>query len=378
MNICIINESFSVGGVERVTTELANTLQNNGNKVSLIDFSGENAFYYKVNEEIGIPKIVKKRKLRIKVFEKILKYRYHLIKKTYNLNSILKEPTNDLVNYLRKSRPDILIMNQGRLTALIPAFKKEIPNLKIIAWQHNEFDIYMQEYYKAYKNDYISGVKQADVVICLSENDEKQFSNINKNSVCIYNPITIKNEENKLSNIESKYIIFVSRLLIRQKGLDHLIEIAKNIKNGWRILIAGDGPDKNKFKKMIKLNKLEDIVILKGNLNTRELSELYLSGSVFISTSRWEGFGLVITEAMTFGLPIISFNNSGPRDILKNGEYGILIEQNNIQEFIQELNMLLEDPEKRKAFQKKGLKRTQEFKEEVIFKKWNYKMQELI
>lgn len=377
MNICIVNESFSVGGVERVTSELANTLQKKGDAVSLIDFSGENSFYYKINKDICMPRIIRRRTISIKVIEKILKYRYYIIKKKYSLYSILKEQTTDLINYLRDSRPDILIMCQGRLTALIPIIKKEIPNLKVIAWQHNEFDIYMEEYYKFFVGEYILGLQKADLVVCLTENDEIKFSKINKNTVCIYNPITINNKKNEISNLENNYIIFVGRLLMRQKGLDHLIEIAKNLKDGWKILIAGDGPDISKLKKMIKLNQLDDRIILKGVLNTKELRKLYLSGAVFVSTSRWEGFGLVITEAMNFGLPIISFNNSGPRDILKNGKYGILIERNNVQEFIKELYVLLENFEQRKFFQNKSLNRVQDFKKEVILKKWNHKMKEL-
>src|SRR5699024_31896 len=102
-----------------------------------------------------------------------------------------------------------------------------------------------------------------------------------------------------------------------QKGLDYLIEIGKVLNENWEILVAGDGADKDTFNQMIKENYLEDKIILKGSLKSEELVDLYKSGSIFISTSRWEGFGLVITEAMSFGLPIVSFNNSGPREILK-------------------------------------------------------------
>src|SRR5699024_4738402 len=117
--------------------------------------------------------------------------------------------------------------------------------------------------------------------------------------------------------------------------------------------VAGDGADKDTFNQMIKENYLEDKIILKGSLKSEELVDLYKSGSIFISTSRWEGFGLVITEAMSFGLPIVSFNNSGPREILKNGQYGILVEQDNVEEFSRKVNELVQDRIIRKSFQDK-------------------------
>lgn len=378
MKICIINESFDVGGVERVTSELANTLQEDGNTITLIDFSGKNQFYYKLNKEINTPRIIKKRKIRSKIIGKILKYRYELTQKTYDIKALFKDSTEELIKYLKEDEPDILILCQGKLTSLIPVLKRETHNMKIIAWQHNEYEVYVEQYYKPFINYYKLGLEQADLVVCLSESDKGKYGKINANTECIYNPITITNKESSISNMENKYIIFVSRLIIKQKGLDYLIEIAKNIESGWKILVAGDGSDKKEFIKMIKKNHLEDRVILKGVLSTKELSELYQSGSIFISTSRWEGFGLVITEAMTFGLPIISFNNSGPREILKDGEFGILIDQNNIQEFTRELNIFLKNPQKRKFYQKKSLIRVQDFKKEVILNKWNRKMNELI
>lgn len=165
---------------------------------------------------------------------------------------------------------------------------------------------------------------------------------------------------------------------MEQKGLDYLIEIAKKIEDEWKIVIAGDGPDKEKFIQMIKKNKLEQKIIVKGALENQQLIQLYLSGSIFISTSRWEGFGLVITEAMSFGLPIVSFDNSGPREILKGGKYGILIEKNNIQQFIDSLLILLKDIRRRKILQQKSLERIKDFNIDVISKKWGSKLIKLL
>lgn len=371
MNICFVNDTFNGrGGVSRVTIELANSLQGNGNQVSLIDFSGENQFYFEVNKDINIPKVIRSRTLKRKIITKLLYFKNSINKLPLNIIDLYKEQKEDLVKHLKSNNYDVLIMCQGILTALIPNIKKELPNLKVVAWQHNEYEIYINQYHKKYINDYLLGIECSNQVVCLTEEDQRKFSKLNNNSICIYNPLTMTNEEWNISTLKNKNIVFAGRLLIQQKGLDYLIEIGKRINNDWNILVAGDGDDKDKFIQMIKENNLENKVILKGMLNSKELADLYKSGSVFISTSRWEGFGLVITEAMSFGLPIISFKTRGPKEIIKNGEYGLLIEKNNITKFCEKLNQLIDDPQMRKIYQDKSLERSQDFKKDVILSEW--------
>ena len=88
-------------------------------------------------------------------------------------------------------------------------------------------------------------------------------------------------------------------------------------------------------------------------------------------TSRWEGFGLVLTEAMSFGLPIISFDNSGANEVLDNGKYGLLVEQGNVENFSKELNRMISSYELRKEYSQKSLERIIDFDIEHIIKQWD-------
>lgn len=378
MNICIVNNNYRVGGVQRVTIELANCLQEHSHEVTLIDFSGDNVFYFSVNENINIPNSNKLLNLKRKIKRKISRLKSDLFKKPINDYDLYKEQSYNLIKYLKQNNHDVLIVCQGLLTSFIPLIKKELPNLRIVSWQHSEFDILINKYYKNFKHKYKLGIEHADLVVCLTEADRVKFSKINKKSTCIYNPLTINTNNQKISKLDKKQIIFVGRLEIETKGLDYLIEIGNNLKKDWRILVAGDGTDKQRFAQLIKENNLEDKIILKGSLKSEELVELYSSGSIFISTSRWEGFGLVLTEAMVFGLPIISFDNLGPREILKNGEFGILIEKNDINEFLSNLDSLIEDPKKRIYYQNKSLERFKDFKMKKIIEIWESKIKELL
>lgn len=379
MKICFVNDSFSGrGGANRVVIQIANALDEDGFSISLIDFSGKNQFDFPVNPNIKIPKVIRKKNIIRKMIKVPLYLYNYLTSKNINVNSLYKEQVKDLLLHLSETEYDLIILCQGVLTSFIPDIKKEIPNLKVIAWQHNEFEIYTKKYYHRFLDQYIKGLEMSNYIVCLTERDNNQFSLINSNSRNIYNPLTIENTELNLSKLENKNIIFVGNLAIEQKGLDILIEIAKKINPETKIFIAGDGKDREKFELLIADNNLQTKIILKGSLNDHKLIQHYLSGSIFISTSRWEGFGLVLTEAMSFGLPIISFKTNGPIEILENGNYGILIDKYNIEEFASEINSLLDSDKKLLTYQQKSLLRVKDFKKENILNEWKQLIYEIM
>jgi glycosyltransferase involved in cell wall biosynthesis len=374
LEICIVNPGYSMGGAERINVELANSLSKNHN-VSLIDFTGNNNFFYKVSPAINVSLKVPKINFKRKVIRKLLKIRHNITGKILHSVLMYKEQVNFLIKIFKENTFDIIIFSQGLLTSFIPYIKSELPNIKIVAWQHSSYEIYTDNYFKNILKDYINGLKQADCVVCLTKKDEEKFKKINNNSICIYNWLPI--QDPIISDVRSKNILFVGRLVIETKGLDFIIDLAKSIENGYRILIAGDGNDRQKFEQMIKNNSLEDKIVLYGNLNSKQLREFYSQGSIFISTSRWEGFGLVLLEAMASGLPVISFNNVGPTELLLDGEFGYLINKYDLKDFSEKLNILTQDYKKRVFWKEKSLERVSIFKKETIMQKWEGEFEKL-
>lgn len=356
-----------MGGAERITTELANLLSEDYH-VTVVDFSGENYFYYDLNSSINLENSVPRTNFKRKVVRKLRNNLYKINKKDINPLIIYKEQVEALINICKNNKYDVLIVSQGELTALIPYIKARIPKLKIIAWQHSSYYIYVNNYYRKYLKYYLEGVQKADHIVCLTKNDQKFFEEKNSKSICIYNPLTLKDPI--ISDIQNQNIIFVGRTEIEVKGLDYLIELAKNINPDWKIQVAGEGYDTEVFKDLIKKNGLENTIIMHGKLQEKELKHFYSTGSIFISTSRWEGFGLVITEAMSSGLPIISFDNLGPSEILAHGQFGVLVEKNNLEVFSRELKCLMDSQEQRKEWQQKSLLRARDFNNENIIRVW--------
>jgi len=369
MKLGIVNSNFSLGGAQRVAIEIAKGLSlSTEYEIDLVDFSGENIFFY---EDIGLcNKIVNPSKKRNteKICHRLYKYRYKFFKKRFHVSSMLQNQIEGLISVIKERKYDVIILCQGILTTLLPRFKKQFPDIKFIAWQHSSYYTYIKKYNASFLEEYLMALEQADEVICLTLEDQRLFQKHNKKTRAIHNPLTIMS--NKISNLKNNTIVFVSRIDTEPKGLDYLIELIKRSPADWNYGIAGDGKDIAKFKKLITENNLNDKLILKGALVGEDLVNHYLEGSVFVSTSRWEGFGLALTEAMSCGLPVISFNNSGPKEILDDGKYGILIDKFDIDYFFNELEKLMNNENIRKIYQQKSLQRANDFSLEAIVAKW--------
>ncbi|MEG0239044.1 MAG: glycosyltransferase family 4 protein [Anaerorhabdus sp.] len=144
------------------------------------------------------------------------------------------------------------------------------------------------------------------------------------------------------NKLDTKIMLNVGRLT-KDKQQDVLLELwAKiNDKKGWRLLIVGDGEEKENLEKLIDKLNLRDTVTLKPA--QKNVENIYKNASAFIITSRTEGFGMVLIEAMSFGIPCISFNcPSGPRDIIIDNENGFLVENKNKVEMINTINKIID------------------------------------
>lgn len=370
MKICIANHDFSLGGVERVAVEIAEGLQCiKDYEVTLLNFFGNHKFFYDVKSEVDVIDNEKRRLFIERVQLRCMTDYYKFTNKgTLQLSRYFKRQLSGLISMIEENHFDCMILCQGILTALVPSLKQRFPKLKIIAWQHNPYDVYTKKVYASYLDEYVDGLQKADHVVCLTKYDKKFFAQHNKNTAYIYNPVTIKN--NRISDLQGNNIIFTGRLVMEQKGLDYLVDIVEKSPNNWKWFLAGEGQDENKVRAMISEKNIDSKINLLGALRGQDLVNHYVRGSIFISTSRFEGFGLVLLEAMSCGLPIVSFDIPGPREVLADGECGILVETYNTKQFYREVEKLMNDEALRKRYQQKSLERIKDFSRDNIIKEW--------
>ena len=155
------------------------------------------------------------------------------------------------------------------------------------------------------------------------------------------------------------------------KGFDNLIkswEIINEKHPDWQLHIYGSGNNEEYQNLAIDYGLKEKVFC---HSTTKELYDKMLDSSIFILSSRYEGFGLVITEAMSCGLPVVSFAcPCGPKDIITDGKNGYLVEPENVEALTERICHLIEHEELRKEMGKAARKRAEDFQEDKIMQKW--------
>lgn len=131
-----------------------------------------------------------------------------------------------LIDFIKSNKIEVLILNQGSITMFAQIIKGLFPKIKIICWLHNNYDTYMNHYFKYANKQLITSLQISDGIICLTKKDQEMFSKFNDNTLCIYNPLTI--EPSGISKLNEKVISFTSRISFQHKGIDILVEVAKN------------------------------------------------------------------------------------------------------------------------------------------------------
>ena len=249
---------------------------------------------------------------------------------------------------------------------------------KIISWE--QFNYYQHPYVNYRKRTRKLAAKYADAIVVITKEDKgyyKQNLDIKKRIEQIYNPMTIKNDSNSY-NIDSRTILSVGRIT-EQKGFDMLIDVAKSVfdkHSDWHWIIIGDGEDKERIENKIKEYSLENNIFIISNV--KNIEDYYKKSAMYIMTSRYEGFGLVLTEAQTFHLPCVSFKcPAGPSEIIKNNENGVLIDCFEIEEMANSINRLIEDSDLRIKMSRNALMEKEKFSIENISKKWSSLIKQL-
>ena len=178
---------------------------------------------------------------------------------------------------------------------------------------------------------------------------------------------------NNLSDGSAKRVIAVGRLDY-QKGFDRLIQAWRIVQQhetfkDWTLDIFGQGEWKEMLQNMIdkaELNKHTHI-----NKPTNAIGKEYANSSLIVMTSNYEGFGMVLVEAMACGVPAIAFDcKCGPKDIIKNGKNGLLIANGDINGLAEAMMKLMSDRDYRKFLSGNAHRVTATYSEEAVMNQW--------
>lgn len=198
--------------------------------------------------------------------------------------------------------------------------------------------------------------------------------------VVIHNPVDIPPENvapNPLPSglVAGEFVVALGRLKY-EKGFDLLIEAFDLVRRrhpGWRLAIIGDGPERASLEGQIQTRRLGDAVVLLG-IQKDPWSYLRTAG-LFVLSSRWEGFGNVLAEAMSCGLPVVSFDcRSGPSEIITDGEDGVLVTPEDVGKLAEAMARLIADPALRTRLAAQALVSSRRFHLDRIAEQWEQRV----
>ena len=231
--------------------------------------------------------------------------------------------------------------------------------------------------------DYLKGMRtqrlframrRAQVLVALTQADAEEWQRHTGVSTQVI-PNTLHSFPHTITPSDNRpqRIVCAGRLH-RQKGYDLLIEAWSRIAPrhpAWRIDIYGQGEEEDALKRDIHEHNLQGQMAL--HAPTAYIYKEYQSSAFLVLSSRYEGFGLVLIEAMSCGTPCVSFDcPHGPSDIIAQGEEGLLVPQGNVDELARALEWMIEHPEERSSMGEKARKKAQRYLPEHVMPLWTH------
>lgn len=365
--IVILALHLGYGGVENAVTTLANTLSTSYEVEILSVYRLYNEPVYSLDDKVKVSYVS-----NIKPNKKEMLY--YLNKKNYSMffKGIGQSIKTAYVKYiktifaLRKVKADVIITTRDIHNLLASYFAPA--SIKKIAWEHNHHNND-----KKYIKKIVNSCKKMDNLVLVS-NELAEFYKGYLQDKVEFIPNCIDEPNNAVSKLTENNLIAIGRLS-KEKGFDDLLKLYKKVSNkypNWKLNIIGDGMQKDYLLDLAKELKLGDKVVFHGYQNKEYINSLLKESSIYVMTSHTECFPIVLLEAMSYGIPCLSYTSAqGANEIIKDEVTGYLIENRDENKMIEKLTNLIEDEKLRKKLGKNAKDESKNYSSDVILDKWS-------
>ena len=378
MKIVYIYSQLTIsGGADRVLTDKANYLAEHDYDITIITES-------QMGRPVVFPLSPKVKLIDMGIdFDK--QYGHNILYRGFLYLRFIHIYKEKLKKILFKIKPDIVITLMGRSLDFITSIqdgslkigethttKKHLRSYHLLE-EKGGIHKYLAQYLRKKQ---ISSAKKLDALVLLTKQDEKDWHDVKKTYVI---PNAMPHIHTESSSLTNKQAIMVGRYN-EAKGYEYITEAWETVHkrhHDWILNIYGSGEMRDDVERWIKERNLQDTMIM--HEPTIHIMEKYTESSICVLSSRYEGFSLVIMEAMSCGVPCVSFDTPfGPRNIITDGEDGILVDYLNTKALADNICNVIEDENLRKRLGMNAKKNIQRFSQEIIMQQWQNLFHSLI
>ena len=365
--VSILALHLGYGGIEKAVATLANIL--------CTSYEVEIACIYRLQEEPAF-QIDPRVKITYLIKEKPNREAWLSALKQLKLITWIKESfysiktlyycKKKMASYIKQSNSEIMIATRDFLDQLLGKYGKT--SCFKIGWEHNH-----HHGNHRYENKIVKSNQKLDALVLVSQDLKKDYQKKLKTCRCVYIPNSIDSYPERPSDLTHHHLIFVGRLS-KEKGVFDLVQIFEKIVSShpdWKLDMIGDGRERKQLQSYVQQHHLEDSIIFHGFQKKEYINQKLSSSSIYLMTSYTESFGIVLIEAMSFGLPTVAFDSAeGAREIIKDGRNGFLIPHRDQEKYIQKVEQLMDSQTLRKQLGANGREDVKKFTKEEVGKIW--------
>ena len=279
-----------------------------------------------------------------------------------------------LVRVLRKRRAGVLIGTRPGLNLLARLVAG--PRMAKVGQEHMHLSNHPRKLQRAMRRGY----PKLDALAVLTESDLREYGELLGDSARVEQiPNAVTPLDGGVSDLSSKTVVAAGRLK-HQKDFRRLIRAFAQVAAkhpDWQLKIFGDGPNRERLEQLIAELGLEDSVALPGPV--RNVGPELAAASIYALSSRREGFPMVLLEAMSKGVPVVSFDcPTGPREIVRSGENGLLVPHQDVDALAAGMIRMIEDEDLRRRCGAGALATAERYSIDVIGARWEELLAEVL
>lgn len=363
MRILYITDALAVwGGIERVLSDKMNYLvREYGYEVYVVTADqGAHPIPFPLDDRIHV------KDLNIRFHQQ---YQYSGLKRILKYRELEQLFRNRLKSYVIQISPDVISCIRDGYVSAVLSMKMHVPVIfeshamyRDVVFENSTLLHRFITYWKRRK------LRKLDQLVTLTQGDAEDWKRACQH-VCVIPNVVHLNDSGNYSQCNSKKAIYVGRFDV-QKDFGTMLKVWALVQqrhSEWILNVYGNGELKPKFEELVAEQKLN----VEIHPAVPDIMEKYKESSMLLMSSLYEPFGLVLVEAMSCGIPVVAFNCPyGPADIIKDGTDGFLVEDRNIEAFVDRVCQLMENDDLRQQMGMSAIHSSQRYKAEIIMPQW--------